>query len=480
MAIVKFLLTIAATTLICACSVGPDYVKPTADVPAEFKESGPWKVAQPQDDIDRGAWWRIFNDSRLNELEEQVAVSNQNLIAAEANFRQAQILVRAARSGYLPQVGAGASVTRARSASKSSAGSGNISNNFLLSAEASWELDIWGRVRRSVEASQSGAQASAADLESLRLSAQAELALNYFQLQTVDAQKRLFEATVSSFQQLLDLTKSRYDEGVVSRTDVLLAETQLRTTKVQAMDLGVQRAQLEHAIALLIGKSPAQFSLQTVNLDIIPPRIPSSQPSELLERRPDIAAAERRVAEANAKIGIAKAAYFPSITLSSTAGFAASSFSNWLTWPNRVWSLGTALAQTVFDGGLRSAQVDEARAVYDATVATYRETVLTGFQEVEDNLATLRILEEETIIQDQAVKASQQALEITANQYQVGTVAYLNVLVAQTAVLANERTALALAGRRLTASVLLVKALGGGWMQDKQGEVSYNGMTAIK
>ncbi|MDA8413039.1 MAG: efflux transporter outer membrane subunit [Desulfobacteraceae bacterium] len=465
---VKVLFTIVVTALISACSVGPDYVKPPADVPVEFKESGPWKVARPQDTLSRGEWWQIYHDSRLNSLEERVTVSNQNLIAAEANFRQSQALVRATRSGYFPQVSAGASVNRARSSSgKSSSGSGSISTNFLLSAEASWELDVWGRIRRSVEASQAGSQASAADLESLRLSTQAELALNYFQLQTIDAQTRLYEATISSFRQFLKLTNDRYAVGVVSQADVLQAETQLRSTQAQALDLGVLRAQLEHAIAHLVGKPPAQFSLQPAPQDSILPRISLSQPSELLERRPDIAAAERRVAEANADIGLAKVAYFPAITLSSTAGFAASAFSNWLTWPNRVWSLGAVLAQTVFDGGLRSAQTDEARAVYDATVAAYRETVLTGFVEVEDNLAALRILEEEALVQDQALQAAQQVLSITTHQYQAGTVAYLSVLVAQTTVLANKRSSVALAGRKYAASVLLVKALGGGWIPEK-------------
>jgi NodT family efflux transporter outer membrane factor (OMF) lipoprotein len=465
---VRLLMTIVVPVLLSACSVGPDYVKPTTSVPAEYKESGPWKIAQPQEDLSRGAWWQIYNDSRLNGLEEQVALSNQNLIAAEANFRQAQALVRAARSGYFPQLSGGASVSRSRSSSgRGSADSGSSATNYLLSAEATWELDIWGRVRRSVEASQAGARASAADLESLRLSTQAELALNYFQLQTVDAQKQLSEAMVTSFQQHLDLTKNRFTAGLVPQTDVLLAETQLRSTQAQTIDLGVQRAQLEHAIGLLVGKPPALFSLPPAPTDSKLPRIPPSLPSELLERRPDIAAAERRVAEANAKIGIAKVAYFPAITLSSTAGFAASSLSNWLSWPNRVWSLGTALAQTVFDGGLRSAQIDEARAVYDATVAAYRETVLTGFLEVEDNLAALRILEEEAIIQDQAVQAARQVLTITTNQYQAGAVSYLNVLVTQSTALSNERTAVALAGRRLAASVLLVKALGGGWIPGK-------------
>lgn len=456
------LLALVLTALISACSVGPDYVKPTAEVPAEYKESGPWKVAEPRDSVPRGAWWQVFNDPLLNGLEEQVAVSNQNLIAAEANFRQAQALVQAARSGYFPQVGAGASVNRSGSG-KSSSTSGGSGTNFLLNASASWELDLWGRVRRSVEASKAGAQASAADLESLRLSTQSQLALDYFLLRTVDARKQLLESSVTSFEKFLELTRNRYTAGIVSQSDVLQAETQLRSTQAQSIDLGVQRAQLEHAIALLIGKPPAQFSLAVAPLDSIPPRIPLSQPSELLERRPDIAAAERRVAEANAQIGVAKVAYFPAITLSATAGFAASSFSNWLSWPSRVWSMGVGLTETIFDGGLRGAQVDEARATYDATVAGYRQAVLTGFQEVEDNLAALRILEEESRVQDQALKAAQQSLNITTNQYTSGIVSYLNVIIAQTTYLSSEQNSIDILGRRMSASVQLIKAMGGGW-----------------
>lgn len=460
----RFLLAAALTALISACSLGPDYVRPTAEVPEAFKESGPWKVAEPRDSENRGAWWQIFNDPRLNELEEQVALSNQNLIAAEANFRQARALVQAARAGYFPQVGAEATASRARGISfRNTAGSGSSSASYLLSADASWELDLWGRVRRSVESSQAGAQASAADLEALRLSTRAELALNYFQLRTVDAQKRLLEETVASFRQFLELTRNRYAAGIVSQVDVLQAETQLKTTQAQLIDLDVQRTQLEHAIALLIGTPPARFSLEPSPLDGTPPPIPLSQPARLLERRPDISAAERRVAAANAQIGVAKAAYFPAITLSSTAGFASSAFSDWLSWPNRIWSLGSGVTQTIFDGGLRSAQMDEARAVYDATVAGYRQTVLNGFVEVEDNLAALRILEEEARVQNEALGAARQSVVITTNQYKAGIVSYLNVIIAQTTALNDERTAIDILGRRMAASVQLIRAMGGGW-----------------
>lgn len=455
---------IVVTALTSACSVGPDYVRPTTVVPADFKESGPWKVAQPQDGVSRGTWWRIYDDPQLNELEEAVEVSNQNLIAAEARFRQARALVQGARSGYFPQVSAGASVIRSRKpAGPGEAGSSNITTNYLLSADVSWELDLWGKVRRNVEASQAGALASAADLESLRLSTQAELALNYFQLRTTDARKRLFETTVSSHRQFFDLTQNRFTAGLVSKADVLQAETQLKTTQAQAIDLGVQRAQLEHAMALLIGQPPAQFSIAPAHRDHQPPHIPLSQPSELLERRPDIAAAERRVAQANAQIGVAQAAYFPAITLSSTAGFVASAFSNWLTWPSRAGTLGAGLTQTLFDGGLRSAQVDEAYAVYDAALASYRQTVLTSFLEVEDNLAALRILKDEAGVQNDALNAARKSVAMTTHLYQAGSVSYLNVITAQTTALNTEQSSIDILGRRMAASVQLIMGMGGSW-----------------
>ncbi len=459
---IKPILTAAMAMLLGACSVGPNYVRPTVTTQKEFKESAPWKVAQPRDEINRGAWWRIYNDRRLNELEEQVAVSNQTLKSAEAQFRQARAIVQASRAGYYPQVTAGASVDRSRNISSSSK-SASTSTAYLLNADASWELDVWGRVRRSVESGIASAQASAADLESLRLSIQAEVATDYFQLRTIDAQKRLLDETVASFQHYLDLTNNRYAAGVVSQADVLQAETQLKSAQAQAIDLGVQRSQLEHAIAVLIGKIPAEFSLEPTPAEITPPPVPFGLPSELLERRPDIAAAERRVAAANAQIGVAKVAYYPAITLSASAGFAASSISNWLSWPNRVWALGAAISETIFDGGLRGAQVDEARAVYDSTVATYRQTVLNGFQEVEDNLSALRILEQEAVVQDDTLQAARKSLAITTNQYTAGTVSYLNVIVAQTTALNTEISTINILARRMAANVALIKATGGGW-----------------
>lgn len=453
-------------TLFTGCTVGPNYVRPTTVVPPAYKEMEGWKVVQPKDDLIRGAWWEIFNDPQLNALEEQVNISNQNLAVAEAQFRQARALVQVARAGYFPTVTIGTSYTRSSKSttlSPGSAASRTTISDYLLPGDVSWEPDLWGRIRRTVEASQASAQASAADLESTRLLVQAELAQDYFQLRTLDAQKQLLDTTVIAYQKFLELTKNRYASGVASRADMFSAETQLKTTQAQAIDVGVQRAQLEHAIALLIGKPASLFSIAVAPPTAIPPTLPVGVPSELLERRPDIAGAERRMAAANAQIGVAVAAFYPTVTLSASGAFEASSSSNWLTWPSRFWSVGAAISEIVFEGGLRRAQTAQARAAYDATVASYRETVLTGFQEVEDNLAALRILEEEARVQDEAVKAAQQSVTVTMNQYREGTVSYFNVIVAQTIALSNERTAVDILGRRMTASVLLVKALGGSW-----------------
>jgi NodT family efflux transporter outer membrane factor (OMF) lipoprotein len=341
--------------------------------------------------------------------------------------------------------------------------SGGTISDYQLTGSASWEPDLWGRIRRTVEASKASAQASAADLESARLSAQATLAEDYFQLRTLDAQIKLFDDTVSAYRKFLELTQNRYASGVASRADVLQAETQLESIQAQLIDTGATRAQTEHAIALLTGQPASTFSIPGMPIAGLPPSVPVGVPSELLERRPDIAAAERRVASANAQIGVAQAAYFPSLTLSADGGFSGSHLSNWLSWPSRFWSVGAALAETVFDGGLRGALTDEARASYDATVADYRQTVLTAFQEVEDQLAALRILEEEARVQDDAVKSSQKLTEITMNQYKAGTASYLNVITAQAAELSNERASLDILGRRMTASASLIKALGGRW-----------------
>jgi NodT family efflux transporter outer membrane factor (OMF) lipoprotein len=470
------ILLMSCTLLSAACTVGPDYIKPTAvaAMPVAFKESEGWKVAQPQDVAISERWWELYHDPILNSLEEQVAISNLTVASAEARFRQARAGVQAARAGYLPSLSAGASATRSRH-SGNVTGGGTTTSDFQLPLDATWELDLWGKVRRAVEASQANAQASAADLAAITLSSQAELASDYLQLRVVDAQRKLLDETTALYRKSLELTNNRYASGIVAKADVLQAETQLKSTEAQAIDLGVQRAQLEHAIALLVGKPPSAFSLPPTTLAQAVPVIPMGLPSEILERRPDIASAERAMAAANAQIGIAKAAYYPTISLSAAAGLDASSLAQLFAWPSHFWSVGSSMSASLFDGGLRSAQSDQAKAAYDATVASYRETVLTAFQEVEDNLAALRILEEELKIQDQAVQAANQVVTITTNQYQAGTVAYLNVIVAQSTALANQRTALSLTGRSLTASVLLVKAVGGGWSPAKK---SSDGATA--
>jgi NodT family efflux transporter outer membrane factor (OMF) lipoprotein len=466
MHIPKLIFASGTLAFLAACSVGPDYVRPAAvpAIPATYKEIEGWKPAQPGDVAIGEKWWELFNDPQLSALEEQVVVSNQNVLAAEAQYRQARALIRSASAGYYPSVSVGGSVTNSRqSATLGGPGARGETTTFALPVDVSWEADIWGRIRRSVEASRAGAQASAADLAAVRLSAQAALAQSYFQLRTLDAQRRLLETTVSYYQKSLELTRNRYASGVAAKVDVLQAETQLRSTQAQGIDLGVQRAQVEHAIALLTGKPAASFSLPAAPITAVPPAIPPGLPSEILERRPDIAAAERHMATANAQIGVSEAAWYPTLRLSASGGVETTSLAKWLTWPSRFWSVGPAVSETLYDGGLRSAQNEQARAAYDATVATYRQTVLTGFQEVEDNLAALRILEEEARVQEEAVKAAQQAVTISDNQYKAGIVSYLNVLVAQTAELANEKTAIDISGRRMAASVLLIKALGGGW-----------------
>jgi NodT family efflux transporter outer membrane factor (OMF) lipoprotein len=448
--------------LLTACAVGPNYVRPATEIPGAYKETEGWQVAQPGDHLIRGAWWEIFIDPELNALEEQVNISNQSLKLAEAQFRQARALVQAARAAYFPTVTVGASPTRS-SRTGTTGVSSTATSNYMLVADASWEPDLWGRVRRSVEASKANAQATGADLESTRLLVQAELAQDYFLLRVLDGQRQLLDETVAAFQKTLELTKNRYASGVASRADVLQAETQLKTTQAQAIDVGVQRAQLEHAIAVLVGRPASLFSIPVAPLATIPPAVPVGVPSGLLERRPDIAGAERRVAAANAQIGVAVAAYYPTVTLSASGGFESSSLSKWLTWPSRFWSVGPGVSETVFDGGLRRAQTAAAQAAYEGTIASYRQTVLTGFQEVEDNLAALRILEEEAEVQEEAVSAARQALAVAINQYKAGTVNYLTVIVVQAAALNIETNALGILGRRMTASVLLIKALGGGW-----------------
>lgn len=454
------------------CAAGPDYVKPAAvaRMPAAYKEMAGWKVAQPEDGGISEQWWTIYNDPQLNALEEKVVIDNQNIKAYEAAFRQAQALVQSARAGYFPTLTAGASATGTRtSANLSGSNAGKESTDFQLPFSLAWEADIWGKIRKSVEASEAGVQASAADLAAATLSAQSELAVDYFQLRVLDAQKKLLDDTVACYQKSLKMTQNRYDSGIAAISDVLQADTQLKTTQAQAIDLLTQRAKMEHAIALLIGKPASDFSLPPTSVMMQIPIPPVGLPSELLEHRPDIASAERNMAKTNAQIGISEAAYFPTIRLSGSAGFDASNILEVMSWPARFWSVGPAVSETLFDAGLRKAQSQQAVAAYDQTVATYRQTVLTAFQEVEDNLAALRILEKESAVQDSAVNAARQTVRVIENQYRQGTVAYLNVIASQTTVLSNQRTALGIQGNRLAASVLLIKALGGGWNSNRLG-----------
>ena len=450
---------------LAGCAAGPDYVRPQIEAPAQFKEMQGWRPAEPRDALPRGSWWTMFGDRELDALMARVELSNQTLRAAEARFRQSRALADQARAALFPALSANASATRSKSPSLSNQPSFAVGavNNYNVALNTSWELDVWGRVRRSVEAGEADWQASAADLEAARLSACAALAQSYFALRVADATRQVLEDTVAAYERTLELTRNRYAAGVAARVDVVQAEVQWKSARAQLIDVGVERAQLEHAIALLVGEAPAAFSIERAPFAASMPTIPVGLPSELLERRPDIAAAERNAAAANARIGVAQAAFFPTVTLSGAAGFRSTDSANLFTTPSRFWSLGGALAQAVFDAGLRAAQKDQAIAVYDEDAATYRQTVLTAFQEVEDNLAALRILEEEARLQDEVVEAARHALELTTNQYKAGIVSYLNVISAQTTLLTNERTAASLLGRRLTASVALVKASGGGW-----------------
>jgi NodT family efflux transporter outer membrane factor (OMF) lipoprotein len=459
--------------LAAACAVGPNYHKPSAAVPAAFKEPPPgdWQPARPRDAALRGKWWELFGDPRLGALEEQVAVSNQSLAQAEAQFRGARAAVLGARAGLFPTVTAGASVTTshagegraAASPSTPSTSRSGTTTVYQLPVDFSYEVDVWGRVRRALEASVANAQASAADVETVRLSLQAELAADWFQLHGLDQQKQLLDSTAAAYQTALQVTVNRHDQGIASGIDVAQAQTQLETTRAQAIDLGAARAEFEHAIAILTGKPPVDLTIPPAPIGVAPPAIPLALPAELLERRPDVAAAERRVAAANAQIGVATAAYFPNLTLSASAGFESTTLAKLLSLPNRFWSLGPALVATVFDGGRRRAATAQAEANYDAAVAAYRESVLAAFEGVEDNLATLRILADEAAQQAVATAAAERALALARSRYSGGITSYLEVVTAQNAALANERAAVELRVRQMTASVNLIKALGGGW-----------------
>jgi NodT family efflux transporter outer membrane factor (OMF) lipoprotein len=456
--------------------VGPKYTKPTAPLApgfkelSDWKESDGWKVAKPDDTLIRGKWWELYGDPRLNELEEQVEPSNQSLKIAEANFREARAAIRFNRTAEAPTIGTSPSISTVRDsvnqpyfpASQANNGTGD----FSLPIDLSYEIDLWGRVGRTVTASREQGQASAADLENARLSLHAEVAIDYFEVRSADAQKKLLDDTVAAYSEALGLTKNRFEGGASPKSDVAQAQTQLDAARVQASDIKVQRAQYEHALAILIGKPPAAFSLSPIPLNLQPPTMPSipvALPAQLLERRPDIASAERRMAAANEQIGIAQAAYYPTLNLAAIAGLEGSSLLNWFNWPSRFWAVGPGLSETLFDAGRRQATTETARAGYDGAVANYRQTVLTSFQQVEDNIVVLRVLQTESAQQHEATESAEETLQLFQNRYAGGVDTYLQVVTSQTTALANERNDIDIMRRQIEANVLLVKAVGGGW-----------------
>jgi len=452
--------------LLSGCTVGPNYKRPAAEVPPAYKVVGDWKPAQPNDQSFGTNWWEIFQDPQLNALEFQVNVSNQNLKAAEAQYTQARAILRYSRADYFPTITTNPSASRIKTSSNRSPRSpvfnGITYSDIAIPFELSYQVDVWGRVRRTVEAYRDQAQASAADLATVNLSMHAQLALFYYQARLLDAEEQLLNSTVTQYEQALELIAARYSGGIDSELQFQQAKTQLETTRAQAIDVGVARAQYEHAVAVLMGKPPASFTLAPLPLTMPPPPIPAGLPSELLERRSDIAAAERRMAAANAQIGVAKAAYYPLVNLAAIGGFESGFPSTLISGPSVIWSAGPSAVFTLFDVGRRRAASDEAIAAFDQTVANYRQTVLTGFQQVEDNVAALRILEHEAQVQDKAVVAAQQYLALAWTRYKGGVTSYLEVTTAQSAALSDELTAVNILGRRMVDAVTLVQALGGG------------------
>jgi NodT family efflux transporter outer membrane factor (OMF) lipoprotein len=485
MSIVQFRLSLAAwcalpIAVLCAmlagCNVGPKYVPPAMtappafkESPAQFKESEGWTVAQPQDAVLRGKWWEIYNDPELNALEDQLNIDNQNIRQAFENFMEARALVREARSRYFPTIGVGGSYTRSQASSNvgSTASTGTQKGQqtqvFSFPAEVSWEPDLWDKVRNTVRASQYSAQLTAADLEVERLTEQASLAEYFFEIRGQDALQKLFNDTVEADRRALEVVRAAYETGVGDQISVVEAQTTLESAQSAAINIGIARAQYEHAIAMLIGKPASTFSIPVRPITTAPPPIPAGLPSQLLERRPDIAAAERNMASANAQIGVAYAAYYPALTLSASGGVESSAIRNILDWPSRFWSVGPSLSETVYDGGLRRATVNQYIATYNANLATYRQSVLTAFQQVEDYLAAVHILSQQIRRQQEAVDSSETFVKLESGRYETGIDPYIDVVTAQTTLLSNQQSLAAIQVQEMTASVQLIEALGGGW-----------------
>lgn len=465
----------ALALLAAGCTVGPDYHRPSVPQAPAWKENavpppnppnGTWKQTDPSDQVLRGKWWTMYNDPQLNALEDKVAVSNQTLKAATEQYLEAREQVQVARSEYYPTLAAGPSISRSRTSFNQATAVHGVShqyNTFSLGGQAQWQPDFWGQVRRTVEQSRAVAQASAAQLANVELSVRAELAIDYFQMRGLDTQKQLLDNTVASDQEYLKLSQIRFKGGVASESDVALAQTQLEQTRAQDVDVDVARAQYEHAIATLTGVPASAFSLPPMPLTNVPPAIPVGLPSQLLERRPDIAAAERQVDAANAQIGIALAAYYPNISLTGTGGFLSGSPGTWIQGPSEFWSLGASAVELLFDAGRRHAITGQTRDAYELQVANYRQSVLNAFQEVEDNLSTLRILDQEASVQARAVASAQHSLDLSTRRYKGGVTTYLEVITAQTALLSNQRTQADISARQYAASAQLILALGGGW-----------------
>ena len=461
----QFVLLGTTILFLAACAVGPKYKTPALPTPPAYKEIGNWKTAQPSDQNLGGNWWEIFQDPQLNALEQQIEVSNQNLKAAIAQYQQARAALRYARADYYPTVSTGPSATRERYSGNrpASAVSGATFNDFVLPVNVSYQVNAFGRVSKNVESYREQAQASAADLAVVNLTMHGDLAIDYFAARTLDAEEQLLQNTVTQYEQALQLNEERYKGGLASEVEVEQARTILETTRAQLVDVGVARAQFEHAAAVLVGKAPADFSLPPLPLTTPPPPIPVGVPSELLERRPDIAASERRVASANAQVGLAKTAYYPLVNILASGGLESGTITTLLQGPSALWSVGAAAATTIFDGGRRHAANDEAKAAYDSSVASYRQNVLSAFQQVEDNLAALRVLEQEAGVQATAVQSAQRSLDLSNTRYEGGVTSYLEVITAQNAALSDEVTAVNILGRRMASAVLLIEALGGGW-----------------